>query len=112
MPFSKKDSNINVGGRPKGAKDQVWKSVQFWFDQLETELNRKIHIKESTKSGMVIREYDTYAVDPNTRARVFMDAMKMLVGKMQELPKDPSEGLKNANEALKLLKEIETELGK
>lgn len=106
-PFKKGDKRNT--GRPKGSKDVKWKSLQFWFDQLETELNRKLHIRESDKAGTLIREYDTYAVDPNTRARIFLDAMKMLVSKMQEIPKDPTESNANASKLLAEIKALETQ---
>lgn len=97
----------NPNGRPKGSTDHKWTNLKYWFDLLETELGRQIHVKESI-GGKLVREYDRPAVDPNTRARLFLEAMKMLISKMQNLPKDSDESVSNVNDLMKALKEAET----
>lgn len=94
-------------GRPKGSKDKRYLDLQYWFNLLEKELEKKIFVTETTKSGQLIRTYQTDAVDPNKRAQLFLDAMKMLVSKSKSLPGSPTESKTNADEAMKLMRELE-----
>jgi hypothetical protein len=63
-------------------------------------------VKESL-NGKLVREYDRPAVDPNTRARLFLEGMKMIVSKMQSMPKDSDESVTNANKLMADLKSLE-----
>ncbi len=102
----------NPAGRPVGSKDKKYLNLQYWFTMLEEELNRNIHVKEFFANGTMYREYDRPAVEPNTRARLFMDAMKMLVNKMANLPKDSEESVHNAEQLMAEMKQLEAEFGR
>lgn len=86
-------------GRPKGSKDQSWAKITYWFELLKTELNKKIDVTERTRDGSLIRTYQTDAVDPNKRAEIYLQAMKMLCSKAKQLPIDPTESKLNADRA-------------
>jgi hypothetical protein len=97
-------------GRPKGSKEKKYLNLKFWFDLLETELAKKITITRRTKDGLFVDSWVTTAVDPNTRAQLFLNAMKMLTAKMKQLPTTPGDSVENAEEAMKELNAIETSL--
>ncbi len=107
MPKFIKGQIANPKGRPIGSKDKKWSSLQYWFSMLETELARQIHVKEYFANGKMYREYDQPAVEPNTRARLFLDGMKMIVSKMSSMPKDSEESTSNANKLMEDLKALE-----
>lgn len=94
-------------GRPKGSKERKYLNLKFWFDLLETELNRKIQITRKTKDGLYVDSWETTAVDPNTRAQLFLNAMKMLTSKMKQLPTTPSDSVDNAEESMRILEGLE-----
>lgn len=93
-------------GRPKGSKERRYLSLQFWFNQLERELAKKIVITRKTKDGLFVDSWETTAVDPNKRAQIFLEAMKMLTSKMKELPKTPDESVNNIKDMTLMLEEM------
>lgn len=103
----KKGVSGNPAGRPVGSKDRKYLNLQYWFDRLEAELDAKIHVKEFYANGTFYKEYDRPAVDPNTRARLFMEGMKLLVSKMANLPKDSEESTSNAKALMEEIKALE-----
>ncbi len=109
--FKKGEIN-NPNGRPKGSKDHKWSNLQYWFGLLEEELARNVHVKEFFASGKMYREFDRPAVDPNTRARLFLEGMKMIVSKMQNMPKDSDESVTNVNKLMTEMKQLEAEFGR
>jgi hypothetical protein len=112
MPKFVKGQIANPNGRPVGSKDKKYLNLQYWFSMLEEELNRTIHVKEFFKDGTMYREYDRPAVEPNTRARLFIDGMKMLISKMANLPKDSEESINNANQLMEEMKQLEANFGR
>lgn len=87
MPFSKKDPNIS-GGRPKGSKDKVWATLQYWFEKLNKDLeNPDLAISDKVKAELKCIE---------------------LILEKRALPSESSEeSVTNAADALKLLKDLE-----
>ena len=108
MPQYLPGQSGNLKGKPKGTKDVRWSKLHFWFDLLEKELNKEITVTESSKGGNLVRTYKTTAVDPNKRAEIFLRAMSMLVSKMKQLPTSPEDSKLNADEAMAVLKSVET----
>lgn len=101
-----KEGNKGGPGRPKGSADKRHLNLKFWFDLLETELAKKITITRKTRDGMFVDSWTTSAVDPNKRAQIFLEAMKMLTAKMHKLPETPDESVENIESARSLLSEL------
>ena len=78
----------NPAGRPKGAKDRKWTQAQYWFERLENEYEK---------------------ITPALRARLCLEMLKVVIGKTKEAPDSPEESKQNAEEALKILKELEAQ---
>lgn len=74
-------------GKAKGTKDASWAKVSFWFNELKK---------------------DWPKLNPNQRANLSIEMMKMLSAKAKNLnPLDPSDSVLNADEALTMLKQFE-----
>jgi hypothetical protein len=75
-------------GKPKGTKDLKWAKVSFWFDELKK---------------------DWPLLTSNQRANLSIEMMKLLTSKAKNLnPLDPTDSVINADEAMKLLNQIES----
>jgi len=75
-------------GKPKGTKDLKWAKVSFWFDELKK---------------------DWPLLTSNQRANLSIEMMKLLTNKAKNLnPLDPTDSVINADEAMKLLNQIES----
>lgn len=105
--FKKGDKSIPRPGRPKGSKDKRYLNLKFWFDRLETELAKEITITRKTRDGLFVDSWKTTAVDPNKRAQIFLEAMKMLTSKMSKLPETPDDSVNNVKDAQSILDEME-----
>lgn len=87
MPFVKGDPRINRAGRAKGAKDQKWKSIQFFWDKLE-------------------KEFD--ALSPAQRAHYAFEGFKLHFERaIAQIPRDQSDSVMNAKNMLAELQAIE-----
>ena len=84
-PNWKKGVSGNPAGKPKGTKDKVWASLDYWY-------------------GLVINEWpDLKAVE---RATIAISAWKALVSR-DKTPLTPIESVKNAEAAMNALKMLE-----
>ncbi|SRR5216684_132484 len=88
MPFSKGDKNI-VAGRKKGAKDQKWATLEYWFTELQKSLN-----------------------DPNLqvsdRVKAQLKCCELIMAKRNLPNESVEESVNNAAQLMKELKELET----
>lgn len=83
MPKFVKGQSGNLKGKPKGTKDQSWAKVSFWFNELKK---------------------DWPLLNPNQRANLSIEMMKMLSSKAKNLnPLDPTDSVINAEEAMTML---------
>src|ERR1039458_4894158 len=96
----------NPAGRPKGSKDRKWASLDYWIEQIEPELERMTHIKETAKDGCIV-EYDVPAVSVELRMKVKLDIFKALLARQALPPESPEESVANALSVQELLKELE-----
>lgn len=82
-----KGKSGNPNGRPLGAKDQKWKSIQAMWD-------------------LFMAEYDK--LTPAQRAHYAFETVKMHFERaIAQLPKDSNESVLRANEMMEVLKELE-----
>ena len=87
MPRFIKGQIANPAGRPKGSKDEKWKSIQAMWD-------------------MLIAEFDK--LTPAQRAHYSFEMVKLHFERaIAQLPKNQSESLTNANKLMEELKALE-----
>ena len=81
-------------GRPKGSKDRSFLTLEHWNEELKK---------------------DWPKLKPAQRAKLSAQLMQMLVNKMKALPSDPKDSVRNIDETMKILEEMEkgnqTEVG-
>lgn len=74
------------GGRPKGSKPRSWLQIEYWFNRLNAEY---------------------YQLKPIEKAKISLEVMKVLVNKLQTLPKEASDSVANASATMDLIKALE-----
>lgn len=87
MPKFEPGNNRNPAGRPKGSKDHKQFSLTYWFN-------------------LILADYAK--LTPYQRSEIALACWKTLVAKSKALPTSPEDSTLNAEDALKTLKEIET----
>lgn len=89
MPKFQPGQSGNPAGKPKGSKDQKWKSAQAIWDLLQAEWD---------------------SLTPNQRAGYAMDVFKLHFERaISQLPKDSNDSLNSANKLMDELKQLEAE---
>lgn len=91
MAFSPKDQNINVGGRKKGSKNKVWATLEYWFTELQKTL-----------------EHPDLPLSDKAKAQ--LKCIELILEKRSLPSESAEESVSNAADALKLLKDLETEI--
>lgn len=77
----------NPKGRKPGSKDHKWATLQYWFDQLNKDLqDPKLHVSDRVKAQLKLIE---------------------LILAKKSLPQDVDSSVKSVNDTLKMLKDIE-----
>ena len=78
-------SKIKSKGRPKGSKNQIYLTLQYWY-------------KELMKDWSKLR--------PAQRAKFSVQLMQMLTNKMKTMPGTPEQSVLNAKDAQELLNDL------
>lgn len=87
-PFTKNDSRINKGGRPKGSTDRKWATLQYWYERLEKTLDHE---------KMTVAQ----------RATIEMQMIVVILGRKPLPPDIPEDSKQNALAAQAYLKSLE-----
>jgi len=86
MPKFEPGNNRNPAGRPKGSKDKKQFSLTYWFKLIEADYNK---------------------LSPSQRTRIALECWKKLIDKSKSLPTTSEDSKLNANESMKLLRDVE-----
>jgi hypothetical protein len=73
-------------GNRKGSKDHSWAKISFWMDRINAEWDK---------------------LTPNQKTHYSVELTKLLVSKLKVLPGSASDSVSNAQDSMRLLKEIE-----
>lgn len=78
-------SKVKSKGRPKGSKNQVYLTLNYWYNEL---------MKDWKK------------LRPSQRAKFSVQLMQMLTNKMKTMPGTPEQSVLNTEDAAKMLAEL------
>jgi hypothetical protein len=83
--------NLKRGrGRPKGSKDRKWASIEHWYAMIEQNMDK---------------------LTPREKVSLGKWGCEILIGKMKEIA-SPNESKQNAEQAMAILKEMESKASK